>query len=147
MENKYNSKQLEEILDEVRTCTLLFVTKNGKINCPSAEEYLTWINQYSKYCIPEMAEIWKETIRNLIYSPLVPKPQHQENSIVKEVIENNNYVIIDNLYNFMGAGKIMQTYNETKSWEKVDNVLKEQGHSGWTFSGLLNIMVQYSLIA
>ncbi len=144
--NKYSSKRLEEILDEVRVCTLLYVTKNGKIDCLSAEEYLTWINQYSKYCIPEMAESWKENIRKIIYSPLVPKPKHQDNSSVKELIRNNDIAIIDNLYNFMDAGRIMKTYDDTKSWEEVDKVVKEQGHSGWTLSGLLNIMIQYSLI-
>lgn len=128
--NKYNSKRLEEILDEIRVCTLLFVTRNGKIYCSGAEEYLTWINQYSKYCIPEMVERWKETIRKIIYCPLVFKPEHQDNPFAKDLIENNNYVIIDNLYNFMDAGKIMQTYNDTKSWEEVDKVVKEQGHSG-----------------
>ncbi len=45
--NKYSSKRLEEILDEIRVCTLLYITKNGKIDCPSAEEYIMWINQYS----------------------------------------------------------------------------------------------------
>lgn len=137
---------MEKILDEVRACTLLYVTKKGKIDCSSAEEYLMWINQYSQYCMPEMTKSWKETIRKIIYSPLVPKPQYQDNSITKELIENNNYVIIDNLYNFMNAGKIMQTYNNTKYWEEVDKVIKEQGHSGWTFSELLNIMIQYSLM-
>ena len=146
MEKKYSSKELEEILDEVRASTLLYVTKNGKIDCPSAEQYLTWINEYSKYCIPEMAESWKECVRKIIYSTLVPKPEYKDNSTAKELIENNNYAIIDSLYNFMDAGRIMQTYNETKSWEEVNKVVEEQGHSGWTFSGLLNVMIQYSLI-
>ncbi len=30
--------------------------------------------------------------------------------------------------------------------KRFDKVVNEQGHSGLTFSGLLNIMVQYSLI-
>ncbi len=93
-----------------------------------------------------MTENWEETVRKIIYSPLVPKPEHQNNPIAKYLIENNNYVIIDNLYNFMDAGKIMQTYNDTKSWEEVDKVVDEQGHSGYSFSGLLNVMIQYSLI-
>ncbi len=128
--NRYSLKQLEEILDEVRACNLFYVLIDGKIDCFSAEEYLTWINQYSKYCIPEMAGSWEKAIKKIIYSPLVPKPQHQDNSTVKDIIVNNNYVIIDNLYNFMDAGKIMQTYNNTKSWEEVDKVVEEQGHSG-----------------
>lgn len=122
------------------------VLKNGKIYCSGAEEYLMWINQYSEYCIPEMVETWKEDIRKIIYSPLVSKLQNKEDLYVQELIENNNYEIIDNLYNFMDAGKIMQVYNDTKSWEEVDKLVKVQGHSGWTFSGLLTVMIQYSLI-
>lgn len=144
--NKYNSTELERILDEVRACNLFFITKNGKINCPSAEDYLAWINQYSRFCIPEMKESWEETTRNIIYSPLVPKPEYQDDSLAKELVESNNYAIIDYLYNFMDAGRIMQTYDETKSWEKVDEVLDEQGHSGLTFSGLMNVIIQYSKI-
>lgn len=86
--NKYSSKQLEKILDKVRNCTLFYITKNGKIDCPSAEEYLIWINQYAQYCIPEMAENGKETVRRIIYSPLVAKPQYQDNSIVKQLIKD-----------------------------------------------------------
>jgi len=144
--NKYNSKRLEEILDDVRFSTLMYITKKGKIHCSTAEEFLTWINQFSHYCIPEMAELWNQSVRNLIYSALVPRPQYQDNCCAQSLIENNNYVIIDHLYNYMNAGQIMKTYNDTKSWQEVDKVIEEQGHSGWTLSGLLNIMVQYSLI-
>ena len=112
--NKYNSKRLEEILDDVRFSTLMYITKKGKIHCSTAEEF--------------------------------PRPQYQDNCCAQSLIENNNYVIIDHLYNYMNAGQIMKTYNDTKSWQEVDKVIEEQGHSGWTLSGLLNIMVQYSLI-
>ena len=41
---------------------------------------------------------------------------------------------------------IMEAYNNTHSWEEVDKVLRSQGHSGFTFSGLLNVMIKYSVI-
>lgn len=142
--NKYNSNMLEEILEEVRISALLFVTKDGKINCPSAENFLEWINEYSVYCIPEKKEAWKDEVRKLIYSPLVPKPGNQDNEFVKDIIKNNNYAIIDSLYNFMDAGRIMETFSATKSWEEVESVVSEQGHSGYTFSGLLNVLIEYA---
>lgn len=145
-EIKYSSKQLEKILEEVRSCYLFFCTKEGKIYCSSAEEYLSWINNYSRYCIPEMAEEWKKNIRELIYSPLVPQPKYLDDSVVQEIIKKNNDRIIDDLYNYIDAAKIMQAYNDTKSFEEVDKVIEKQGHSGYTFSGLLNIIIHYSLM-
>lgn len=35
-------------------------------------------------------------------------------------------------------------WNETHSWEDIDMVLEKQGHSGYTFSGLANMMIRYS---
>lgn len=144
--NKYNSKQIEEILDRIRISALLFITKDGKIDCQEAENFLTWLNGYAQYCIPEMKEKWKDSTRQILFGAIVPKPGHLDDAQVKEYISKNNYAIIDNLYNFMNAGEIMQTYNETKSWEEVGKILDKQGHSGWTFSGLMNVMIEYSPI-
>lgn len=141
--NKYN---LKEILDEVRACTLLCCTKNGEIYSASAEKYLKWLEEYTKFCIPEMVDEWKKVTRKIVYSPLVPKMQFRNSPETKILISNNDYEIIDDLYNFMNAGKIMETFNETHSWEKVREVIREQGHSGYTFSGLSIVMLQYSLI-
>lgn len=146
-ENKWSLEKLESMLDEVRLYTLFHITKNGEIYSTAAENYLKWISEYSKYCIPEMADDWINTIRNLIYNDvLVLNQQHQNNSSAKQLIKDNNYEIIDNLYNFMDAGMIMEVYNNTHSWEEVDKVLRSQGHSGFTFSGLLNVMIKYSVI-
>ena len=146
-ENKWSLEKLESMLDEVRLYTLFHITKNGKIYSTVAEGYLKYISKYSKYCIPEMADGWINTIRNLIYNDvLVLNQQYQNDSSAKQLIKDNNYEIIDNLYNFMDAGVIMEVYNNTHSWEEVDKVLKSQGHSGFTFSGLLNVMIKYSVI-
>ena len=44
--NNYN---LKEILDEVRTCTLLCCTDNGKVYSSSAEKYLKWLEGYTSF--------------------------------------------------------------------------------------------------
>lgn len=144
--NKYKSKQIKEILDSIRLNTLLHITKDGKIDCPEADNFIAWIDGYAKYCIPEMQEKWKEAIRKILNGTIVPKPKYQSDTKVQEIVISNDYTIIDNLYNFINAGEIMQTYEETKSWEEVNKIVDKQGHSGWTLSGLLNIMIQYSLI-
>lgn len=141
-----NNYDLNEILDEVRVCTLLCCTKNGEIYSASAEKYLKWLEEYTKFCIPEMVNEWKESTRKIVYSPLVPKQEARNNSRTKELIIYDNYRIIDELYNFMDAGKIMQTFDETHSWEKVRQVVREQGHSGFTFSGMAIVILKYSLI-
>lgn len=93
-----------------------------------------------------MINEWKENTRKIIYSPLVPKPKFRNDSITKSLIEADDYTIIDNLYNFMDAGRIMKTFDEIKSFEKVREVIREQGHSGYTFSGMASVMLQYSSI-
>lgn len=44
----------------------------------------------------------------------------------------------------MDAGAIMKKYHETNSWEEVEKLVEEQGHSGYTFSGMCNVMLRFS---
>lgn len=143
---KYGSKEIKEIINNVRICTLLRCTKSSLIYSSLAEEYLEWINEYSKYCIEEMKSKWEEDIRRIVYNPLIIEPEFKDNEDSLKLIENNNNVIIDHLFDYMNAGLVMKAYDETGSWEEVDKVLDEQGHSGYTFSGLENILLLYALI-
>lgn len=144
--NKYDSKMLKDILDDVRVCTLLYCTKNGKVHSDSAEEFLSIISEYSRYCIPEMGQKWQEDIRKIVYSPLVPRPGFEILPHTKSLVASSDYEIIDTLYNFINAGIIMQIYDENHSWEEVEMAIDKQGHSGYTFSGLANVMIEYSRI-
>ena len=147
MENKkYNTEKIKEIINEIRIHSLLCCTEKGNVVSSLAEEYLNWLGEYSKYCIPETQQEWQETIRNILYNVVVAKPKYKDDLKIKETLENNEYAIIDNLYNFMDAGEIMKKYAETHSWKIVEELVREQGHSGWTFSGLSNILIKYSLI-
>lgn len=143
---KYTLEQLEEILDNVRVSTLMHCTKNGEIVSSLAEEYLRWINKYAKHCIPEMAEEWCLENRKVVYSPLVPNLDCKDDPRVKELIIRNNWKITDTLDSFIFAGELMEVYANTHSFEEVDKLLREQGHSGWSFSGVVNVMLKYSMI-
>ena len=107
MEKKYNSDKLKEVTNDVRTSTLLYLMKDGKIYSSEAEKYLEWIGQYDKYCIPEKRDDWHTTVRKIVYSALAPKPGHQDDDYVKEVLESNDWAILDDLYNFPDAAEMM----------------------------------------
>lgn len=143
---RYTLEQLEEVLDNVRTSTLMYCLRDGKVVSSYAEEYLRWINQYAKYCIPEMADVWKNENRKVVYSPLVVDPKFKDDPRVEILLAKNNWQITDILDSFMFAGELMEVYDNTHSWEEVDKLLEEQGHSGWTFTGVVNTMLKYSTI-
>lgn len=142
----YTIKDLENILGDVKMCMALYCTKNGETNSSFAENYLNWLNQYTRYCIPERIHEWRKCTKEILYSPLVLKYHLEETPKIKAKIKARDYFIIDTLYNFMNAGEIMEAYNETHSWESIDEILEQQGHTGYTFSGLTNVMIHFSLL-
>lgn len=146
MKYKYGTKELIDILNDVRLCTLLYITKNGKVFSSKAEEYLRWINEYSKYCVSGMEDAWQEDIRRILYNPLILKPEYKDSDKGLELIKNNNGVIIDKLFDYMNAGMIMDEFARTQSWGEVQKVLDEQGHTGFTMSGLESVLIMYALI-
>lgn len=145
-EINYSYEELVNILQEVRLCKTSGVTVKEKFECPSAELFLTWINGFSKYCIPEKAEVWKRTIRNILYKPSFPKPEDSNVLSDQELINIENNAIIEYLYPFMDAGRVMQVYHNTNSWEAVDELIKKQGLPKTDFGGLTNKMIQFSPI-
>ncbi len=146
MEKTRYDFDIRRILNEIRICTWLQCTDNGKIYSPSAEEYLSWLGQFKKYCIPEMASEWEITIRKIIYSTVVLKAQFKDDPRAQEIIDDDDCSIINSLHHFMDAGEIMKIYDETHSWEEVYELLQDQMHTGSTFSGLSDVIIQYSLI-
>lgn len=141
----YGTQQIKDILREVVICTRLSCTKNGKVYSPKAEEFLQWINEYTKYCIPEEVENWKRITRELIYSPIALKLDSMATCEIQRLIDSKEYQIIDDLFNFINAGVIMEMYHTTHSWDEVSDVITKQGHTGWTFSGLCNKILQFSI--
>lgn len=143
---KYGSKELKEILDDVRMCKMLCCTKDGKVYSLKAEEYLLWMNEYAKYCLEDMQDIWKKDVKTIVYGPLILRPEFRDDPDGLALIKNNTSVIIDTLFDFMNTGLIMQVFDETSSWEEVERMLDEQGHSGSTLSSLENMMIKYASI-
>ncbi|GEM_PF-206196 len=141
---RYGVEELKAILNAVRSAKRFHITKNGEIHSAMAEEYLEWLNQYSVYCTKNMQETWKKNAHEIMYRAKVVKPVYERDVRAQQIIANDDYEIIDDLYNFMDAGEIMKSYHETESWQKVYEVLKGQGHSGYTFSGVANIILEYA---
>ena len=140
----YGAAELKVILNAVRLVKRFHITENGEIHSAMAEEYLKWLNQYAVYCSEDKQEAWKKDTHDIVYRPKVIKPICERDMKAQQTIANDDYGIIDDLYNFMDAGEIMKTYHETESWQKVYEVLKGQGHSGYTFSGVASIILEYA---
>ncbi len=61
MEKKYNSKDIKNILENVVLSYQLYLFKDNKIWDPEAEEFIAWLNSFSKYCFPFRRDVWKRT--------------------------------------------------------------------------------------
>ncbi len=141
--NNYSSEEINEILEDVKTCAQLFCTKNNRVYSDMAEEFINRMGEYAKYCYPEMASRWEHKIRENIYGPLVPRGLMPINDIIEGTIRTRKMAIIDTLFNFINAGEIMRSYDETRSWEEIDKVLDSQGHTGSTFAALISLLILY----
>lgn len=140
---KYSPKEISEILDDVKTCAQLFCTKNNKIYSDMAEEFINRMGEYAKYCYPEMASRWKHKIRENIYGPLLLSGFIPINDRIERILRIRKRTIIDTLLNFINAGEIMRIYDETHSWEEIDRILYNQGHTGSTFAALISILILF----
>lgn len=143
---KYTTKDLKVVLSDVRMCTLLYCTNNNKVVSALAEGYIDYMNEFGRYCMPEKRNDWNEKIREIVYAPIVLKPNTEVSSELSKMVIAKDYAIIDSLFNFMNAAEIMKEYSETHSWERIDEIMEKQGHTGFTLSGLENIMLLYSNI-
>ena len=135
---------LEEILAEVR---LNIQKSNGEITkIKKAEEYIDYMDKYKKLCIEEKQEDWTNSIARLIYSPIVLNKGIKYTPHIDRIVNSTDIEIIDELESFMNASKVMKIYNETKSWDKVDMLLKKQRHSRYSFECMIEVLIEYSPI-
>ena len=147
MKKEYTSEDIKNILENVVLYTQFYITKNGKICVPEAEELINWLNSFTKYCFPFKYDDWEKNIRKLVYEePEIPRPGVKITKELQDYLDNDKESIIQALYHYIDAAEIMDIYAKTKSWEKVTKTLKNQGHSGYTFSCLKDILLDYSLI-
>ncbi len=129
---KYTFSNIINMLNEIREKK----KNNQNITSKLAQEILVDICSYSIYCDLSMQEEWKESIRNIIYNPITDK----------EDLFDDNYNIANSIYNYIDAGRIMKTYFETKSWKEVKRVVNNQCHTIYTFPGVVDLILKYSLI-
>ena len=146
MKKKYNSKYIRNILEGVVLSAQLYLTKNGRIWDPEAEEFINYLNGFTKYCYPFRCDDWKKNIREIIYSPKVPRPGVEITDELKEYLDMDKTIIINAIYHFIDAAEVMEVYAKTHSWDEVEKTVNNQGHSGLTFGALRNILLDYALM-
>ncbi len=144
--NEYSYNDLKDIIEDVRMSYQWYITRDGEIFSANAENFLESISIYAQFCIPETAESFLKDIRYIVYHPKIPQlviKDKEKEEIVKQIVKNNTDFIIENLFDYINACQIVETYAETNSWKEVETKLHEQGHSGYTFSGLSNVLIKY----
>lgn len=140
----YEYREITDTFDKYRISRKLFITKNGIPYCLETEELIESFECFKPYLWKDMKDSFMEEMRKLCYSPIVPKIEHEDNPRVKKLISENNDNLIFEFFCLKKAYEIMHTYYSTNSWDEVYAKLKEQGHSGYSFSALSNILIQYS---
>ena len=146
MEKKYTSKDIRKILESVVVSTQLFLTKNGKVWDPEAEEFINYLNSFTKYCFPFRCDDWEKNIRELVYGPKVLKPGIEITNKLKEYLDYDKDIIINAIYHYIDAAEVMEAYATTHSWEEVQRIVNNQGHGGYTFECLRDILLDYALM-
>lgn len=127
----YGLKELKDILGSIIKNQIV-----GDVNLREAEEFLAWLNTYTKYCFLEQKEKWQRITRETLYQELNPAYQVPN-------IWSNIYYRIEILHDFMNAGEIMQVFDEAKSWEEVDKILDKEGYPDDAITRLTNLLITF----
>lgn len=143
MEEIRSYENMMMTIRRVEVCKALYITKNGKIISYDAEELIESMKEFNIFLEPDKIELWNN-IRKIIYGTYSYIRKEGEDPLVKRAVDNRRYIIIDSLYNYINAGEIMRVYKQTNSWDEVYKTLQEQGHSGWTFSGVALVLKEFS---
>jgi len=147
-EYKHSSTKLEQTIDNVRMSLRLHIQKHNKPYCHEAEGFIQTIMAYTPLIIPEKVKEFEFVLRKYVYDGVVLPETFDKrdlwNRTIKEAEEINTLSVVDDLYQFIDSCSIMKKWSDTHSWEEIDKVLEKQGHSGFTFSAVANMMIKYS---
>ena len=143
---KYSQIDMQELIEEIRITTKINEKNNKNIEIKNAEDFLRYINNYSKYCTEDKKQLWKNTTSSLIYSPLVLNDGVKITPHIEQLINESDIEILDELYAYLCAGEIMEKYNKTKSWNEIDKILDRRKYSRYEFEKISDILIEYSSI-
>ena len=118
----------ENAIRDMTMSKLLFLTKNGEVYSSTANEYIEKMLAYATYCKKEEANNWIKTIKSLIF----------------HAGETNDEYILCELRSKEYAGIIMEQLANGKTMDEIKQIVREQGHSGFTISLLGQNMIMYS---
>lgn len=118
-EDNIELKKLKNIINELNETRI--------VTPAMLEEFLEYILEYSKYCIPEMQEAWQIDIKRLLSAIL------------------DNDTLIDYLAYYVYTAELMQIYANTHSYKDLKDTLYNQKHTGLSFSGTSSLIIKYAI--
>ena len=118
----------ENAVRSMKMSKLLFLTKNGKFYSMISDEYIEKMSKYAVYCKEEEKDNWTQTIKELIYH-------------AGEV--SDDYILCE-LRSKEYAGSIMEKLANGETMDNIQQIVADQGHTGFTISLLGQNMINYS---
>lgn len=118
----------ENALKDMRLMINLHCTKNGKFVSRKANEYRDMLLEYAIYCKDDDFERWQEMCQYLIDS--IKKMGDEEWLYYAWTVE--------------ATAQLMQAMDGEFSWDKIKEIVSEQGHTVGTMSEVAQLLIAYS---
>lgn len=120
----------ENALMDMRTSISLFLTKNGKYESMLANQYRDMMMEYGTYCKNDEAlDKWFMLCQKLIDS----------------ISDSSDAEFLYNAWMVEAAAKLMYAMSdENLDWDRVREIISDQGHTGGTMSQVSQMLLEYS---
>ncbi len=145
---EYSYTRLQEMINNVRMSLRLHIQKHNKPYCHEAEGFIQAVMAYSPLVRPEKVKEFELVLRRYVYGCVALPETFDEkdlwNTTVERAEEMNTLAVVNSIYQLIDYCNVVKKWDDTQSWEEIDKVLHKQGHSGYSFSGLANMMIRYS---
>lgn len=125
---KHYSVNKENALRDMRLSMELYLTKNGRFYSTLANQYRDMLSEYAIYCKEEEFERWQDMCQDLIDS-------------IKGMSDT------DWLYEAWlveATAKLMKAMDVEIDWNRVEEIVSDQGHTGGTISEVAQMLIAYS---
>lgn len=125
---KHFSVTKENALRDMRLSMDLHLTKNGKFYSIVANQYRDMLSEYAIYCKEEDFERWQDMCQELIDS----------------IISSSDADWLYDAWIVEATAKLMITMDGEIDWNRVKEVVSEQGHTAGTVSEVAQMLIAYS---
>lgn len=127
--DKITAVNMDNALRDMRLSQALFLTQNGKVTSSIANQYRDKLIEYGIYCKEEELDRWIGTCQYLIDC----------------ISECSDEEWLYNAWTIEATGELMEAMDgENIDWDRVSEIISEQGHTAGTISEVGQLLIAYS---